>query len=147
MKVSKEITILADPVTVWRFFDDPGNTRSWQPALKSQIHVSGAPGEVGAVYELVHDNNGTDLRSVATVVEKSEFASITTSIDSESSFATMTFRFEPMGRRCTRWILETDYRFKGLYRLVAFFLRSSLHARAHDEMKKVKRLLEKDSRS
>ncbi len=142
MRLRNEITICANAATVWRVFDDPENTRRWQPALKSQTHVAGVPGEVGAAYELVYDHNGRELRSVTTLTEKREFEIMAAAIDSESSFAKVANRFEPIANNQTRWILDIEYRFKGLYKIVAIFFRRSMRDRAVDEMRNFKQLVE-----
>lgn len=142
MRLRKEIRICADPASVWRVFDDPKNTPRWQPALKSQTHVAGPPGEVGAVYELVYDHNGRELKTVTTLTEKREFEVMAVAIDSDSSLAKVVNRFEPTGDNQTRWDLDIEYRFKGLYKIVAIFFRRSMHARADDEMRNFKQFIE-----
>ena len=142
MRLRNKITICADPATVWRVFDDPENTRRWQPSLTSQTHVAGPPGEVGAVYELVYDHNGRELRTVTTLTEKREFELMAATIVSESSFAKVANRFEPIANNQTRWVLDIEYRFKGLYIIVAIFVRRSMRARADDEMRNFKQLVE-----
>jgi hypothetical protein len=142
MRYHGEITISAEPEFVWQIFDDPESTRIWQPSLKSHTLRSGKAGEVGSVYELVFDNNGHSIESVATLTEKREYEVMSSTIDSESSFATMINRFEPVGNNQTRWILEVEYRFKGLYKIVALFMRNSMRARAAKEMLNFKWLVE-----
>ena len=137
-----EITIAAEPEFVWQVFDDPESTRIWQPSLKTYKQLSGTPGRIGCVYELVFDNNGRDIKAVATLTERRDYAVMSSTIDSESSFATVVNRFEPVGDNHTRWIFEIEYRFKGLYRIVALFLRGSMRARASEEMKNFKELVE-----
>jgi hypothetical protein len=142
MKYQGEITIAAEPEFVWNIFDDLESTRIWQPYLKTYKQLSGTAGEVGSVYELVFDNNGRDIKAIATLTEKREYEVMASSIDSESSFATVVNRFEPIGNNQTRWIFSVEYRFKGLYRLVAFFLRKSMRTRAANEMRNFKQLVE-----
>ena len=144
MRFRKEITICADPASVWRVFDDPEIARRWMPELKSQTHVAGVPGEVGAVYEVIFDHSGRKLRAVTTVMEKREPEIMATVSDSESSITKMTYRFEPLPNNQTRWILDIEYRFKGLYKIVALFLRKSMHARADGEMRNFKQLVESE---
>jgi hypothetical protein len=142
MRLQNEITICADAASVWRVFDDPEKTCGWQPALKSQTHVAGPPGDVGAVYELVYDDNGRELKTVTTITEKRDFEVMAVAIDSASSIAKVVNRFEPMGENQTRWVLDVEYCFKGLYKIVAIFFRRSMRARADDEMRNFKQLIE-----
>ena len=142
MKLRKEITIDADRETVWRIFDDPEYTRKWQPALKSQTHLSGMPDEAGAKYELIYDHNGSDLRVVATLTEKREFESMAAILDSDWSRTTIANRFESTADNQTLWRLEIEYRFKGFHKLVAVFFRKAMLSRSDDEMQRFKRLAE-----
>jgi uncharacterized membrane protein len=142
MKILKEITIDADQQTVWRCFDDPAMTREWQPALKSQELIQGTLGEPGSVLELIYDHNGRELCVVSTVTGKREPEFMAVTSDSESSLTSIANRFEVLADNRTRWVLDMDYRFKGFYRLAALFLRKSMDARADEEMRRFKRLVE-----
>lgn len=142
MKYRGEITIAAEPEFVWQVFDDPESTQIWQPSLKSYTLLSGTAGEVGCVYELVYDHKGRDLKAVATLTEKREHEVMASTIDSESSVATVVNRFEAVGDGETRWLFDIHYRFKGVYRIAAFFLKESMRARATQEMRNFKELIE-----
>jgi len=142
MKLRKEITIDTDRETVWRIFDDPEYTRKWQPALRSQTHLSGTPDEAGAKYELIYDHNGRDLRVVATLTEKREFETMAAVLDSDWSRTTIVNHFESTADNQTRWVLEMELRFKGIYKLVAVFFRKTMRARSDDEMQRFKVLVE-----
>jgi uncharacterized protein YndB with AHSA1/START domain len=142
MKLRKEITIDADRETVWRIFDDPEYTRKWQPALKSQTHLSGTPDEVGAKCELIYDHNGRDLRVVATLTEMRKFEFMAADLDSDWSRTTIANRFESTADNQTRWVLEMELRFKGIYKLVAVFFRKTMRSRSDNEMQRFKELVE-----
>ena len=102
MKLRKEITIDADRETVWRIFEDPEYAHKWQPALKSQTHLSGPPDAVGAKSELIYDHNGRDLRVVATLTEKREFEFMAAIYESDWSRTTVANRFESTADNQTR---------------------------------------------
>lgn len=134
--------ICADRETVWRILDDAENARKWQPSLKSQTHIGGVPGEAGAVYELIYDHNGKELHAVTTLTEKREFEVMTAIIDSESSLTRVANFFESTAGNQTRWVLELEYRFKGVYKIAAIFFRRTMRVRTDDEMRRFKRLAE-----
>jgi uncharacterized membrane protein len=142
MKLRKEITIDADRETVWRIFDDPEYTRKWQPALKSQTHLSGTPDEAGAKYELIYDNDGRELRAVITLTEMRKFEFMAAILDSDWMRTTIENRFESLDGNRTLWVLEHEYRFRGFHQLVALFLRKSMRSRCDDEMHRFKELVE-----
>ena len=97
------------------------------------------------MYELVFDNDGREIKAVATITEKREFETVSLTIDSESSFAKIVNRFEPAANHQTRWIFDIEYRFKGLYKIVSMFFRKSMRDRADDEMRNFKQLVENRS--
>ncbi len=142
MKLRKEITIDADRETVWRIFDDPEYTRKWQPELKSQTHLSGTPDEAGAKYELIYDHDGRELRAVITLTEMREFEFMAAILDSDWMRTTIANRFEFLDGNRTLWVLEHEYRFKGIYKFVALFLRKTMRSRSDDEMRRFKELVE-----
>ena len=142
MNFRKEITIDADRETVWRIFDDPEYASKWQPALKSQTHLSGPPDEVGAKSELIYDHNGRDLRVVATLTAKREFEFMAAIYDSDWSRTTISNRFESTADNQTRWAFEMEIRFKGIYKFFAMFLRKTMRSRGDDEMRRLKELIE-----
>jgi len=142
MKIRKEITINADRRTVWQNFNDSESMRRWQPTLVSQVHKQGVDGEPGAVYELVYDHGGREIRVVSTVIEKREYERTKITADSKSSFATIVSCFEIVTDSQTRWVFCLHYRFKGWYRIAALFARNSMQARADEEMRRFKLLVE-----
>lgn len=142
MKLRKKITINSDCETVWRIFNDPEYTREWQPALKSQTHLSGTPDEVGGKYELIYDHNGRELRAVITLTEMREFEFMAAILDSDWMRTTIANRFESLDGNRTLWVLEHEYRFKGIYKFVALFLRKTMRSRSDDEMRHLKELVE-----
>ena len=58
MKHKAEVTIDADPLTVWRYFDKPDNLPKWQPTLRSVRLRSGTAGHPDAETELVYEDKG-----------------------------------------------------------------------------------------
>ena len=58
MKLKFETVIDAGLDTVWAAFDNPDNMMRWQQNLQSFNHVSGDPGQPGAISELVYNEKG-----------------------------------------------------------------------------------------
>ena len=142
MKTRNEITIDADRATVWREFDNADNLGKWQPTLKSFTHKSGAPGEPGAVSELLYDENGRDVLMTETMTEKREPDFMAGIYDSAWSKATIVNHFEAIEEQRTRWVIYANHQFKGIYRIMALFLRKSICGRTDDWMQRFKLLVE-----
>jgi uncharacterized protein YndB with AHSA1/START domain len=54
MKFTLELTLHKSRADVWRAFDNPENTKVWQPTLVRVETVSGAQGQTGAVSKLTY---------------------------------------------------------------------------------------------
>ncbi len=147
MRYRNDILINAAPEIVWQVFDDPESSYDWQPALKSHSLIAGNEGEVGSVYELVYDNDGKELKVVATLTEKRKLESVASTVDCDAYSAKVYNWFQAVGDEQTRWTFDIEYRFKGVYWLVSLFLRSTMRARAADEMQRFRQLVESRSSS
>ena len=66
MKNKIGIVIDAHRDTDCRAFDNPENMKQWQPPLESNSRKSGEDGQLGAVAELVHGENGRRTTLVET---------------------------------------------------------------------------------
>lgn len=144
MEILQEITIDADRQTVWRYFDDPESMRRWQPNLTSEVHKQGTPGKPGAISEVIYDHDGRDLRAIATLISKEEPEFMSATYDSDWSQTTITNRFDVLANGKTRWVYQTNIRFKGWSRIAAIFLRKTMQTRAYMEMQRLKQHIETD---
>ena len=61
MKYKLEITIHKPRADVWQAFDSTENLKQWQPSLKKFEHVSGTPGQPGAVSTLTYEENDREF--------------------------------------------------------------------------------------
>ena len=142
MKTRNEITIDADRATVWREFDNPDNLCKWQPTLKSFAHQSGTPGEPGSVSILVYDENGRDVAMTETMTEKRAPDFMAGLYDSAWSKAIVVNHFESVEANRTRWVIHANHQFKGLFRVMALFLRRSIGRCTDDWMQRFRLLIE-----
>ncbi len=70
MKLKFETVIDADVDSVWAAFDNPDNMSRWQQNLESFNHISGEPGQPGAVSELVYDEKGKKVVLTKEITER-----------------------------------------------------------------------------
>ena len=142
MKTRNEVEIDADPETVWQAFDNVDNLGKWQPTLKSFTHVSGTPGEPGAVSELVYDENGREVVMTETMTEKRKPDFMAGFYDSAWSKATIVNHFEATDHGGTRWVMYANHQFKGFFRILGWMFRKSIRGRTDDWMQRFKLLVE-----
>lgn len=70
MKLKFETVIDASRDAVWAAFDNPENMTRWQQNLVSFNHISGEPGQPGAVSELTYDEKGKKVVLKETTTER-----------------------------------------------------------------------------
>jgi hypothetical protein len=142
MKAKFEVIVDADRNAVWDAFDNPDNISRWQPALKSFTHKSGTPGEVGAITELVYDENGRELVISEIITERRQpdfMAGIYTTKGSKSLIVNY---FETVEDDKTRWISHASHSFSGFMKLVSPFVRKAIRSRTENDMQRFKLLVE-----
>lgn len=142
MKNKAEILIDADRATVWRVFDDPDNMTTWQPTLKSFTHKSGAPGQPDAVSELIYDENGREVVMTETITARREPNFLGGTYESKWATVTIFNHFEEIDTGQTRWVSSANYRFKGLMKIMALFMRKSICNRSDTDMNRFKLMVE-----
>ncbi len=143
MKFRSEVTIDADIDTVWRAFDNSENLSKWQPTLKSFTPVSGAPGQPGAVSEVVYEENGRTITMTETVTERRRPHFMAGTYRSRYGIALIVNHFEALdnGAR-TRWVSYTNQAFRGIMKIMAVFVYKSIRERVENDMHRFKLLVE-----
>ena len=134
MKFTNERIIQASREAVWQAFDNTENLKKWQPTLQQFEHQSGQPGQPGAVSRLVYDENGRTVILIETITERNMPDSFSGTYDNSTVFNAITNHFEVLDDNRTKWIMETECRFKGLFRLMAPFVKGSLKKRNDEDM-------------
>lgn len=142
MKHKTEILIGADRSIVWRLFDDPNRMMEWQPNLKSFTHKSGTPGQPDAIAELVYDENGREVVMTETITARREPDFLGGTYESRWGNVIIFNHFEDTGDGTTRWVVNTNYRFRGLMKFMALFMRKSICDRTDADLNRFKLLVE-----
>ena len=125
MKYITEIPIHLPRQAVYELFIHSDNLYQWQPGLKSITHVKGEPGEEGACSELVYEGRKGDLVMTETITKKQQPELIHMSYRSRgvSNQVENWFTEEEKGR--TRWRSVNYFRFRGMMRLMAPFMKQA----------------------
>lgn len=142
MKLRNQITIDADPETVWQLFEDRDTLPRWQPTLRSLRHRGGPKGEPGQVTELVYEEKGREVVMTETLTEKRSPDFIAGLYESDWGHATIVNHFEAVEDGRTRWTMYANHDFKGIGGFMSFLFRRSISARTEDWMQRFKLLVE-----
>jgi uncharacterized protein YndB with AHSA1/START domain len=114
MKYELELTIDRPRAAVWQAFDSTDNLKEWQPSLIRFEHVSGTPGQAGAISELTYNENDrkfTLLEEITLREEPNRFDGV---YKNEFSDSFLRNTFIEKGENETLWVVETEFKFKTL---------------------------------
>jgi len=142
MHQSFEVALERDRAAVWKAFDNPDNMKKWQPTLESFERVSGTPGQPGAVSRLTYKEGKRTIVLTETITLRREPEEFGGTYDSGTALNEIHNRFEEAGARRTRWIVTSDFQFRGFWRLLGPLLRGAIRKRTIEDLSRFKQKLE-----
>ena len=145
MKMKYEAEIQASREFVWATFNNPDNLSRWQPTLESLTYQAGEPGQPGAVAELVYNENGKLITTTETVVERRKPHFMAGTYDNARATSLIVNHFEEIDGNTTRFISYTNMNFKGVMKIMSFFVAKSIRARAEADLDRFKLLVETEA--
>ncbi len=144
MKLKFETVIDASLDTVWAAFDNPDNKVRWQQNLESFNHVSGEPGQPGAISELKFDEKGKEVVLREAITERREPDFLAGTYDSPMGKTLIVNHFEPINDHSTRWTAWCNFAFKGLMKFMSLFISRIIRKRTETDMQRFKLMVETD---
>ena len=145
MKLNFEQTIDASLRTVWAAFNASSNKRRWQQNFESYTHMSGDPGQQGAISELTFNENGKMMVISETITESRAPDFLSAIYESKYSSTIIVNHFESIGESTTRWTAWCNFAFKGFMKIMAPFIAGTIRKRTEDDMHRFKLLVETDA--
>lgn len=130
---------------VWAAFVDRARAKEWQATLRAVVPVSGSANTQGAVTRLTYREGGRDVVMTETISEVAAPSLLTQELVASMMTSTMRNRFTPVGDDRTRWTLECDLRFRGLWALVGPLARRTIIRKTEEDMRRFQRLAESPS--
>lgn len=134
MKYDTEMVIELPRDRVIELFDNPDNLARWQRGLQSFELVSGEAGQPGAKSRLLYDMNGRKVEMIETVETRSLPDEFSGTYEASGVWNRVVNRFYQDGEARTRWVLESEFRFSGLMKIMAIFMRGSFPKQTHQMM-------------
>lgn len=119
MKYTVHIDISLPRDRVIELFDNPDHLRSWKPDLISFKHRSGEPGEVGATSEIYYKMGKKKVEMIETIVERRLPDAISATYEAGRVWNKVDNHFSEVGPNRTRWTLDSEFRLKGIMKVVA----------------------------
>jgi uncharacterized protein YndB with AHSA1/START domain len=114
MKYELELTIDKSRTEVWQAFDSAENLKRWLPSLKRFEHVSGTPGQAGAVSNLTYEENDREFTLIEKILVRDEPNQFDGVYENEFSESFIKNTFIEKGEKETLWVVETKFKFKTL---------------------------------
>lgn len=122
MKYTCEITIDKPVNRVIELFDNPDNMKYWMKGLESFEHISGTPGQPGAMSKLKFKMGKREMELIETIITRNlpeEFSGI---YEANGVFNEVKNKFMPVSENATRYITENHFEFKGFMKIIAFIM-------------------------
>lgn len=125
MKYTSELTIDLAREKVIELFDSSENLVKWQKGLLVFKNISGEPGTVGAKSELYYKMGNREITMIETITHRNLPEEFHGTYDAGSVFNIQRNFFKEIDANHTRWITESEFKFKGIGKLFFPLMKSS----------------------
>jgi len=142
MKYSNEVLIDEPIDKVVELFDSEENMFKWQPELISLEHISGDKGKVGARSRLLYKMGSREIEMIETIVVKNLPKEFSATYEANGVWNEVKNYFEKAGDGATRWRSDSDFKFSGFMKLIAFFMPGSFKKQSQKYLDQFKEFAE-----
>jgi len=143
MEYTCELIINLPRNRVIELFDSSENLTKWQPGLQEFEHISGEPGQDGAKSRLVYDENGRRIEMVETILNRNFPDEFSATYEAKGVFNRISNHFYEDSPDKTRWVMESEFDFSGVYKLMGIFMKGSFPKETTKQMNSFKTFAEK----
>ena len=145
MKYEVEMTIDLPRDRVIELFDNPDNLPKWQEGLQSFELISGEAGQPGAKSRLVYLEGGRRIEMIETIEKRALPDEFTGTYEADNVWNHISNRFYEEGSDKTRWVMESEFKFSGIWRILSIFMRGSFPKQTKEMMTDFKEFAESAS--
>jgi ribosome-associated toxin RatA of RatAB toxin-antitoxin module len=143
MKFKLETLINKPRTDVWQAFDNIENMQKWQPALTNNELLSGTPGQVGAISKLTYKEGEREFTLIEKVIHRDELNELDGVYENNFADNIIKNRFSEQGKNQTRWVIETEFKFKTLVmKILGNVLKKNYVKRTERDMQRFKEMAE-----
>ncbi len=123
MKYRISITLNLPRQKVIELFDNPDNMKHWQKGFISFEHVSGTPGQEGAVSNLKYKMGKRSMELIETILKRDLPEEFHGTYDTKGVHNIQENYFKEIDEHTTEWISVTEFQFSGLMmKAMGFFM-------------------------
>ncbi len=142
MEYITEVAINLPLDEVLRLFDNTENAYRWQPGLKEVRRLGGEERSEGARYRLRYEGRKSDLIAEESVIVRRLPEEYTTMITSPGVVNTVQNLFAASVDGTTRWKVVNHFRFRGLMKWMAPFMKQAFRSNTLLSMERFKMFAE-----
>ena len=146
MKYTLTIDIASPLPEVLKLFDDANNWSKWRDGFISFEALKGSPGEEGSETKLVNRVGGRDTEMIEKVEVKNLPQEMTCTYEAPGNWLgawnRVTNSFEEIGPNLTRWKFESEFRCRGLLKVMSTLMPSMFQKASLKEMNNFKKFAE-----
>ena len=144
MKFTLELPIARSQVEVWKAFDNPENTKIWQPTLIKFETTSGKQGQPGTVSRLTYAEGKREFFLTEKVTFRAEPGRFDGVYENDFADNSVKNTFVRTGNNETLWKMEVEFKFKTLLmKIVGPFAKKNFVKRTERDMERFKKFVEK----
>jgi len=125
MRYECEVIIELPRERVIEVFDNPDNLPKWQEGLQVFEHFEGEEGRPGAKTRMLYDMNGREVEMIETIVVRDLPDEFTATYEAPGVWNLNVNHFYEDGPEKTRWVIDTEFKMKGLMMLMGVFMRGN----------------------
>lgn len=119
MKFAESIEINCPVEQVAALFVNPNHLDQWMEGFQRMEHLSGTPGKKGAKSRLTFQTGKRKMEMVETITAINLPQEFNVAYDMPSVFNTVANRFEKLSENRTKLTVDSEYKFKGIMKLLA----------------------------
>ena len=150
MKYTVSVEIDAPISEVINLFDDPDNWAKWRDGFLSAEAIRGSPGEEGSLTKLVNRVGGRDTEMTEAVERKSLPDEMTCVYEAPGfwfgAWNRVTNRFRDLDGKKTLWEFESEFRCRGLLKVMSGVMPDMFPKASLKEMNNFKVFVETNGR-
>ena len=144
MKFALELPLQKSRDEVWKAFDNPENTKIWQPSLVNFETISGIQGQPGAVSKLTYKEGKREFSLIEKVTHRAEPDRFDVVYENEFADNSVKNTFVIINDNETLWRMEVEFKFKTLImKLIGPSMKTNYILRTERDMQRFKEFVEK----
>jgi hypothetical protein len=146
MKFTLELALHKSRAEVWRAFDNPENTKRWQPTLINIETVSGTQGQPEAISKLTFAEGKGEFVLMEKVTYRAEPVRFDIIYENDFTDNSVKNTFAVVSENETLWKMEVEFKFKTfLMKIVGPFSKKNFVKRSERDMERFKQFMENPS--